>query len=131
MRRATRSSVVSANIGAEGRVLLTMAADVPPLLRTTTARTRRSLLSCAVDRAMARVSGMECIFSGPTCRGMGWRNPVSSDCHVSTLRQILSMVRTVSSGYWPRAVSAESITASAPANTAPETSDASARVGRG
>ena len=41
------------------------------------------------------------------------------------------MMFTASNGYWPAAVSADSITASAPSNTAVATSDASARVGDG
>ena len=118
-------------MGADGRVLLTMAAEVPPLLRTTMALTRRSLLSWAVQRPRARRNEMECGRSGCSPRAAGWRKPVSSDCQPSTLRQIRFMVRTVSTGYLPFAVSAESITASAPANTAVETSEASARVGRG
>ena len=42
-----------------------------------------------------------------------------------------SIICTVSSGYWPDAVSAESISASLPSSTAFATSEASARVGRG
>jgi hypothetical protein len=42
-----------------------------------------------------------------------------------------SIMPTASTGYWPAAVSADSITASAPSNTAPATSLASARVGAG
>ena len=42
-----------------------------------------------------------------------------------------SMVATASTGNWPAADSAESITASAPSNTAVATSDTSARVGTG
>ena len=42
-----------------------------------------------------------------------------------------SIIRTVSTGYLPVALSAESITASAPSKTAVATSEASARVGVG
>ena len=41
------------------------------------------------------------------------------------------IVVTASSGYWPEALSADSITASAPSNTAVATSETSARVGTG
>ena len=41
------------------------------------------------------------------------------------------MVATASTGYWPEADSAESMMASAPSNTAIETSETSARVGTG
>ena len=42
-----------------------------------------------------------------------------------------AIVRTVSAGSWPMAVSPESMSASVPSNTALATSEASARVGRG
>ena len=41
------------------------------------------------------------------------------------------IIATASSGYWPEALSADSITASAPSNTAVATSETSARVGTG
>src|SRR5579872_3224037 len=47
----------------------------------------------------------------------------------SALRQIRSMAETALSGYFPTAVSCESITASVPSSTAFATSDTSARVG--
>ena len=42
-----------------------------------------------------------------------------------------AIVATAATGSWPTAVSAESITASAPSITALATSETSARVGRG
>ncbi len=44
---------------------------------------------------------------------------------------ILAIVATDSTGYWPEAVSPESMMASVPSSTALATSEASARVGRG
>ena len=44
---------------------------------------------------------------------------------------IEAIIATVSTGYWPTAVSCESITASVPSKIALATSVASARVGRG
>ena len=41
------------------------------------------------------------------------------------------IVATASTGYWPAALSADSITASAPSKTAVATSETSARVGTG
>ena len=52
-----------------------------------------------------------------------------SDFSAST--QICAMISTVSTGYLPAAVSADSITASVPSSTALATSDTSARVGTG
>ena len=52
-----------------------------------------------------------------------------SDFSAST--QICAIVSTVSTGYLPAAVSAESITASVPSSTALATSETSARVGTG
>ena len=49
----------------------------------------------------------------------------------STASAIRFMVATASRGYWPEALSADSMTASAPSNTAVATSDTSARVGTG
>ena len=49
----------------------------------------------------------------------------------STASAILFIVATASRGYCPEALSAESMTASAPSNTAVATSDTSARVGTG
>ena len=57
----------------------------------------------------------------------GWdRSPLDST--VSAMRFI---VATASRGYWPDALSADSMTASAPSNTAVATSETSARVGTG
>src|SRR5205085_4638048 len=50
---------------------------------------------------------------------------------VSAVLMIFCIVATACTGYFPAAVSAESITASVPSQTAFATSDASARVGRG
>src|SRR3989339_631397 len=52
-------------------------------------------------------------------------------CDSSAARVILCIMRTVSIGYFPLAVSPESMTASVPSYTALATSDASARVGVG
>src|SRR5690625_6159792 len=49
----------------------------------------------------------------------------------SILRQILSITSTAAIGYFPAAVSPDSITASVPSSTALATSELSARVGRG
>ena len=49
---------------------------------------------------------------------------------VSASAAIRLIVATASTGYWPMAVSPESITASVPSSTALKTSLASARVGR-
>ncbi len=49
----------------------------------------------------------------------------------STVVATRSIVVTASIGYWPEALSADSITASAPSNTAVATSETSARVGTG
>ncbi len=49
----------------------------------------------------------------------------------SASRQIAAMASTARTGYFPMAVSAESITASLPSMTALATSVTSARVGRG
>ena len=49
----------------------------------------------------------------------------------SASSQICAMVSTVSTGYLPAAVSAESMTASVPSSTAFATSETSARVGTG
>ena len=63
---------------------------------------------------------------------MGCRACGLSSCASSSARHtIRAMVCTDSRGYAPDALSAESITASAPANTACATSEASARVGVG
>ena len=52
-------------------------------------------------------------------------------CMDSVNRAIPAMVATVSTGYFPTAVSPDSMMASEPSSTAFATSDASARVGRG
>ncbi len=49
----------------------------------------------------------------------------------SAPRQTRAIAATVSAGYWPAAVSADSITASVPSSTAFATSITSARVGIG
>jgi hypothetical protein len=51
--------------------------------------------------------------------------------YFSASSQTCAIVSTVSTGYRPAAVSADSITASVPSNTAFATSDTSARVGTG
>ena len=61
--------------------------------------------------------------AGPSC---GY----SAICSSAALA-IAAIMLTDSTGYCPAAVSADSITASAPSNTAPATSEASARVGEG
>ncbi len=52
-------------------------------------------------------------------------------CDFSASMQMRFIASIVSTGYWPLAVSAESITASVPSSTALATSETSARVGTG
>ena len=49
----------------------------------------------------------------------------------STAMATLFIIATASTGYWPEADSADSMMASAPSNTAIDTSETSARVGTG
>jgi hypothetical protein len=62
-----------------------------------------------------------------------FRNSLSSvtGCDFSASMQMRFIAATVSTGYWPEADSAESITASVPSSTALATSETSARVGTG
>src|SRR5258707_433071 len=82
----------------------------------------RSCAACATDSQI--VSEME------SCRC--WRRLcIGSSLADSASSTIFAIIATVSRGYLPLAVSAESITASEPSRIALATSLASARVGRG
>ena len=69
--------------------------------------------------------------SSPAAPGRAGRPTARSWPRCSARSAMRAMVRTTSAGSWPMAVSAESMTASVPSNTALATSETSARVGVG
>ena len=102
--------------GAAGRMAATSCAVAPPAETTRMQRTRRSRASCAVARAAAWRSG----DAGRRAR----RRRAAADAGSRPLvappprRAMRSIICTTRTGWRPEAVSAESITASAPLNTA-------------
>ena len=110
--------------GESGRSRATRSAVAPEAVNATIAF---APIVCPTCRAAAAIaSAAECSGSGPDASIIARHR---SSC--STRATMRSIMLTASNGYWPAAVSADSITASAPSNTAVATSEASARVGAG
>ena len=121
--RQVESEGVIAIIGQGGRYLLTIRA-VPPLEVSDT------IAAALTSFAMSRAAWLTASAVSQTCgivRGFLRQSSVS----FSVRMIIRCIVSTASTGYFPPAVSPESMTASAPSITALATSLASARVGRG
>src|ERR1700683_3064813 len=86
----------------------------------------RSSVSATCRAAAAMASAL--VASGSVCSTCNDDRYVVS---LSTCSAIRFIVATASTGYWPAADSADSMTASAPSNMAVATSETSARVGTG
>ena len=123
-RRTTRGSEVTARIGQRGRYFETAREVKPVSVTVTIAAARSSCARCTAARATASVTDA----GRAELRGAGGRRTRASA--LSALRASRTIVRTASSGWRPRAVSPESITAEVPSKIAFATSVASARVGR-
>ena len=111
-------------IGVSGRSRAMRTAVAPLLVKA--AMALAPMVSATWRAALAMASALVCSASGRSA-ALVVRQPSSS----STRRTMRAMMVTASIGYWPAAVSADSITASAPSKMAVATSVASARVGVG
>mmetsp|Transcript_3508 Transcript_3508/g.8657 ORF Transcript_3508/g.8657 Transcript_3508/m.8657 type:complete len:297 (-) Transcript_3508:561-1451(-) len=111
-----------------GRYLAAMRAEMPVSLSTSISLAFSSSAATTADTTNASQIGL---FGVPrvSVRIVSVSPLWSTAC--SAVWQMRAMVRTVSSGYSPFAVSPESITASQPSSTAFAVSAHSARVGRG
>ena len=123
-RRAVCMLVVRPSTGQSGRSRATRSAVLPPSVKAAMAAAPTVCAICRDAAAMALAAVRSGTGRLPSIRA---RQPGSRSTR-STMRSIMF---TASYGYCPAAVSADSITASAPSNTAVATSDASARVGAG
>ena len=123
-RRAVCRLVVRPSTGQSGRSRATRSAVLPPKVKA--AMTAAPIVSATCRLAVAIAASDRRSGLGRDCVVIS-RQPGSR----STRSTIRSIMFTASNGYCPAAVSADSMTASAPSNTAVATSDASARVGAG
>ncbi len=126
-RLAVAGSGVTATIGIWGRHLEAMRAVDPDCVKAMIAVARISSAVRAAERLTA--SAISIVSSGD-CRRVRRCRPVLN-CSCSAALHMRRIIATVSTGYLPIAVSADSITASVPSKIALATSEASARVGLG
>ena len=122
-RRCTPGSIVTATSGRRGRKRASARADAPLCVKQTIAAASQASAACTAPRAVASA-----IVGGSSRSG---RMDGRAAAYSSAARTMRRMVRTVSAGKRPIAVSPDSITASVPSRTAFATSLASARVGSG
>ena len=122
--RRTFSYIVSAPTGHAGRKRLIIRAVCPEFVAVRIALASRSF---AVRQQVCVMASL--IFASGVMP-LSW-NCFQKSMEPSASLTILSIAARASTGYFPAAVSPESMTQLVPSNTAFATSDTSARVGRG